>query len=228
MATFLLVTFLHDDPKKASMGDPGMGILKARLFRNVQVVKRSITHLPSWMTTSGPMTTLGPIRQSWPIFAVGSFRKRNNKTFTLEGVSKLFCVYIFIHNKHHKVHWTMLNAEQGKGPTFLSVCHSQQETAGVVHILLNKVSFSLLHNCFLMETGSKETTVASFKRQGKYTVHTTKTFPIIPGPSYKHSGFFFLIEVRSKPIPVRKSLGWPTSIQKPETRIMLKGNTKIT
>lgn len=45
---------------------------------------------------------------------------------------------------------------------------------------------------------------------------TTKTLPIIPGPSCRSSGCFSLRWWRNIPIPVRKSFGWPTSIQKPE------------
>lgn len=42
-----------------------------------------------------------------------------------------------------------------------------------------------------------------------------RTLPTTPGPVYSCSGCFCLSDVRNKHIPVRKSLGWPMSIQKP-------------
>lgn len=72
--------------------------------------------------------------------------------------------------------------------------------------------------------GSKHTDRLSFKGlvnillfcKLQFWAPTTNTLPIIPGPSCRSSGCFSLRWWRNIPIPVRKSFGWPTSIQKPE------------
>lgn len=47
---------------------------------------------------------------------------------------------------------------------------------------------------------------------------TTSTFPTMPGPECSLSGCFCLSDCRKRHMPVRKSLGWPMSIQKPVER----------
>lgn len=46
-------------------------------------------------------------------------------------------------------------------------------------------------------------------------VGSTRTLPTTPGPLYSWSEFFERKSFRYRHMPVRKSLGWPTSIQKP-------------
>jgi len=44
--------------------------------------------------------------------------------------------------------------------------------------------------------------------------------PFAPSPVYNKLEFFFFNEVRYMHIPVRKSLGCPTSIQNPEEKVI--------
>lgn len=63
---------------------------KLIIFSTVNAISQ-LDYLPSSITTSGPIVTLGPIRQPFPIFAVGSTKTLPTTPGPLYNIDGLRC-----------------------------------------------------------------------------------------------------------------------------------------
>lgn len=93
---------------------------------------------------------------------------------------------------------------------FCVYCNVFEKTITVNYVKQNVPVLWLL--CFLLVPWGYNRILA---HSNKLTI---STLPTMEGPWCSFSGWLCLRELRYKHIPVRKSLGWPTSIQKPATQ----------